>query len=68
MTRGTGLEKADLEDITLGSTDKDLRYYLMKWIENEKVVTPEADGNWSVVPADWAAEGKITSFPFLYGE
>ena len=40
----------------------------MKWIENEKVVTPEADNNWKVVPADWAKDGRETSFPFLYGE
>lgn len=68
LTRGAGLEKSQLEAITLGSTDKDLRYYLMKWIESEGIVTAEADGNWAVVPDDWATAGRATSFPLLYGE
>ena len=60
--------KTALETITLGSTDKDLRYYLMKWIENEGTVTPGADDNWTVVPDDWAVAGREASYPLLYGE
>ncbi|MDT8299038.1 MAG: 5'-nucleotidase C-terminal domain-containing protein, partial [Spirochaetaceae bacterium] len=68
LTRGAGLDKEDIESATLGSTDKDLRYYLMKWIENERVVTPAADDNWRVEPAEWASAGAAASYPMLYGE
>ena len=68
LTRGVGLEKSELEAITVASTDKDLRYYLMKWIENEEVVLPEADGNWEVVPTAWAEAGQKKSYSNLYSE
>ena len=60
--------QSELESITVDSTDKDLRYYLMKWIENEGIVYPEADDNWAVEPAAWAEAGQQKSFPGLYGE
>ena len=67
LTRGAGLEKSELPALTLGSTDKDLRFYLLKWIENEGIVNPESDGNWTIEPAEWAAAGREKSFPMLYG-
>lgn len=47
---GSGIKKADLQDRIINSTEKDLRYYLMKWIEKEKTINPKANNNWKVVP------------------
>ena len=68
LTRGAGLDPSELEGLTIGSTDKDLRYYLMKWIEDKKVVSPEADDNWKIVPEGWGESGRERSYTFLYGE
>ena len=58
LTKGAGIPKAELTERMLSSTIKDLRYFLMKWIENAQVVTPQALGNWEVIPAEWVAKAK----------
>lgn len=66
ITRGAGLSEEDIEAAMVSSTIKDLRYYLMKWIEEEGTVTPEAIGNWSVVPVEWWEAAKQTDYKILY--
>ena len=68
LTRGAKIPSAELTGRIVNSTDKDLRYYLMKWIEKKKSVAPEALGNWSVIPADWWERGREKDFRLLYGE
>ena len=34
------------------STDKDLRYYMMKYIEQQKILTPKALNQWKFIPED----------------
>ena len=36
------------------ATDKDLRYYLMQYIEQEKVLHPHAMHQWKFIPEEWA--------------
>ena len=45
---------------------QDLRYYLMKWIENEKIVNPKAIGNWEVIPHDWWLKGKEKDMQIMF--
>ena len=66
LLKGAGIPKEDLTKRMLSSTVKDLRYFLMKWIEQQKVVTPEALGNWKVVPADWWEKAKERDYKLLY--
>ena len=66
LPKGAGLAKEELNKRMVASTVKDLRYFLMKWIEQQKVVTPTALGNWQVVPADWWAKAKALDYKFLY--
>jgi 2',3'-cyclic-nucleotide 2'-phosphodiesterase/3'-nucleotidase len=66
LTQGAGIPKEELTKRMLSSTIKDLRYFLMKWIEQQQVVTPEALGNWNVIPVDWWEKAKATDYKFLY--
>ncbi len=66
LTEGAKIHKDELSKRILTSTDKDLRFYLMKWIEQKKVVNPEAIGNWKVVPETWHQKGKEKDFKLLY--
>jgi 2',3'-cyclic-nucleotide 2'-phosphodiesterase/3'-nucleotidase len=50
----------------LASTTRDVRFFMMKWIEEQQTVMPEASGNWSVVPADWWAKAKEVDYEMLY--
>jgi 2',3'-cyclic-nucleotide 2'-phosphodiesterase/3'-nucleotidase len=66
LTRGAKIPQADLSKRVLTSTEKDLRYYLMKWIEKEKTITPKLIGNWKVIPEDWWAAGKERDYKLLF--
>ena len=66
LTQGAGIPKEELEARMLSSTIQDLRYFLMKWIEEQQVVTPETYGNWKVIPADWWEQAKERDYALLY--
>jgi 2',3'-cyclic-nucleotide 2'-phosphodiesterase/3'-nucleotidase len=66
LTRGAKIPQEELSKRIINSTDKDLRFYLMKWIEKEKIVTPKLIGNWKVVPEKFWQAGKEKDFKILF--
>lgn len=54
LTAGAGIPKDQLKSRILSSTEKDIRYYMMKNIEKAKNIKPRASGNWKFVPERWA--------------
>lgn len=66
LTDGAKIDKDKLADRIITSTEKDLRYYLMKWIEAEKTINPSALGNWKVTPEDWWQKGKKLDYNILF--
>ncbi len=67
LTLGAKIPKEEITKRIITSTQKDLRYYLMKWIEKKKSVTPEALGNWKVIPENWWEKGKEKDYKILFG-
>jgi 2',3'-cyclic-nucleotide 2'-phosphodiesterase/3'-nucleotidase len=68
LTAGAKIPKDEIAGRIINSTPKDLRYYLMKWIEKEKVVTPKALNNWSVIPTDWWEKGRGKDMKLLFND
>lgn len=66
LTRGAKIPKEDLSKRVINSTEKDLRYYLMKWIEKQKIVNPKLNNNWKVVPEDYWKAGKEKDYKLLF--
>jgi 2',3'-cyclic-nucleotide 2'-phosphodiesterase/3'-nucleotidase len=66
LTRGAKIPQEDLSKRIINSTDKDLRFYLMKWIEKEKLVTPKLIGHWKVVPENFWLAGKQKDYQILF--
>ena len=66
LTRGAKIPPDELSKRVVNSTEKDLRYYLMKWIEKEKTVTPKFLGNWKVIPEDFWKAGKEKDYQLLF--
>ena len=64
---GAGLSREDLGSRLISSTDKDLRYYIMKYIERMKVVSPVTLNNWKVVPEEWVSNAKKSDFVLMFG-
>jgi 2',3'-cyclic-nucleotide 2'-phosphodiesterase/3'-nucleotidase len=68
LIRGAGIPLEELSSRVISSTDKDLRYYMMRWIEEEEVITPKMLRNWEVIPRDWWVKGKVKDYELLFGE
>ena len=69
LEKGAGLDKNTILSMKLvnGSTTKDLRYFLLKWFEQQEgPITVTPIGNWEVIPTDLVELGKKTDFPLLY--
>ena len=67
LTKGAGIPKAELAKRIVFSTDKDLRYYLMQYIEQKKVIEPRALGQWKFIPEEWAVPASKRDYEFLFG-
>ena len=69
LTQGAGIDLKTLQnmDLVLKSTDKDLRYYIINWFEEQSgPITVEKLNNWKVVPEDYVKAGKQKDYKLLY--
>lgn len=67
LTEGAGLSKEELRSRLLSSTDRDLRYYILKSIELKKTVNPEPLNNWKIIPEKWVTAVKSKEYALLFG-
>lgn len=68
LTKGSGISQDDLKERIISSTDKDLRYYLMQYIEQKKVIEPRALNQWKFVPEEWTVPASKRDYEFLFGK
>jgi 2',3'-cyclic-nucleotide 2'-phosphodiesterase / 3'-nucleotidase len=68
LTKGAGIPEEELSQRIINSTDKDLRFYMMKWIERKKTISPKIIGNWKVVPENYWQSGKKKDYKILFNE
>lgn len=68
LTLGAGIPKEDLAKRIIFATDKDLRYYLMQYIEQEKVLDPHAMHQWKFIPEEWTVPAAKRDYQLLFGE
>lgn len=70
LVQGAKMNDAEVKAMkyVTSSTIKDLRFYIMKWIEAQTTtLSPQPNGTWKVLPEDWAAKAKMLDMPLLYG-
>lgn len=65
---GAGLSPGELRSRFISSTEKDLRYYIMKYIENKKVIEPEPLKNWKFIPDKWVKAATRHDYYLLFGK
>jgi 2',3'-cyclic-nucleotide 2'-phosphodiesterase/3'-nucleotidase len=68
LTRGAGLKPADIEKRLLSSTEKDLRYYILRYIESKKTITPKTYNNWKLIPEEWVRNESPREYDLLFGK
>jgi 2',3'-cyclic-nucleotide 2'-phosphodiesterase/3'-nucleotidase len=67
FTEGAGIGKDELRSRLLKSTDRDLRYYILKSIELKKTVDPEPLNNWKIIPEKWVKAAIPGEYALLFG-
>jgi len=67
LTEGALINKKDLRSRMLSSTDRDLRYYILKSIEAKGTITPAPFNNWKIVPEKWVENAVPREKLLLFG-
>ena len=66
MTEGAGIPKDKLSERIVWSTDKDLRFYLMKEIEQLRDINPQPLNQWKFIPENWVKEAAQRDAEILF--
>lgn len=67
LTKGAGIPKDSLESRIVWRSDRDQRYYLMQEIRRQKVLDPQPNHNWRVIPEEWAKPAAERDYELLFG-
>lgn len=68
LTEGAGIPKDEIRKRLISSTDRDLRYYILKSIEDKKIIIPEPFNNWKIIPESWVKAAELREYRLLFGE
>lgn len=68
LTDGAGISADELMSRVVASTDRDLRYFIMKYIEEKKNINPVPLGNWKIIPSDWTEAAAKRERILLFGK
>jgi 2',3'-cyclic-nucleotide 2'-phosphodiesterase/3'-nucleotidase len=68
LTEGAGIDKEELASRLLFSTDRDLRYFIMRSIEEQKIINPKPLDNWKIIPEKWIERAAARERKLLFGE
>jgi 2',3'-cyclic-nucleotide 2'-phosphodiesterase/3'-nucleotidase len=67
LVRGAGINKDELMSRLISSTDRDLRYFILKYIEEKKSISPASFNNWKIVPDKWVKTAIPRDYQILFG-
>lgn len=68
ITKGAGLSKEELQSRMISATTKDLRYYLMEYIQQQGVIAPKSLNHWKFVPENIIEEAARRDYARLFGK
>lgn len=66
LTKGAGIPQEELTKRIVFSTDKDLRYYLMEYIEKQGTLSPKALNQWHFIPEEWVKPATARDYNLLF--
>lgn len=67
LTKGAGIPQDNLAGRIIFSTHRDLRYYLMEYIENRGMINPIPLYQWKFIPEDWVVPAAKRDYKLLFG-
>jgi 2',3'-cyclic-nucleotide 2'-phosphodiesterase/3'-nucleotidase len=66
LTEGVGLSKDELKNRIINTTEYDIRFLIMKWIESHGKIKLDNNNNWRVIPEDYFEYGKQKDMRLLF--
>ncbi|MBZ0199649.1 MAG: bifunctional metallophosphatase/5'-nucleotidase [Ignavibacteriaceae bacterium] len=66
LITGAKIPKEELQKRIVKTTNKDLRFYLMRWMMEKKLVVPKFEKNCSVIPKDFFWKGRKRAYKDLF--
>ncbi len=67
LTLGAGIPRESLASRITYKSEKDLRYYLMKYIEEKGTLNLQPDHNWKFIPESWTKVAIERDRKLIYG-
>ncbi len=67
LTEGAGITNDEVWSRLISSTERDLRYYIMNYIEEKKTISPQPFNNWKVIPEEWVKKAAGKEYTLLFG-
>lgn len=68
LTQGAGIPKEKLEKRLLTSTDIDMRFYMLNYIQMREAVEPKVLNHWRFVPERWVKPAAERDYRLLFGD
>jgi 2',3'-cyclic-nucleotide 2'-phosphodiesterase/3'-nucleotidase len=68
LTQGVGLTQQEIRKRIVSTSSKDMRYFLMKWIEHSGKYNPVNPNNWEIIPTEWVQKAAKKDRFLLFGE
>ncbi len=68
LTKGAGIPKDSLEKRIIWRSDRDQRYYLMQEIRKQKILDPQPNHNWKIIPENWAKKAAERDYKILFAK
>jgi 2',3'-cyclic-nucleotide 2'-phosphodiesterase/3'-nucleotidase len=68
FTEGAGIPESELPKRLIKSTEKDLRYYILKHLEALGTLKPVALNNWKIIPDKWVKDARARDYELLFGK
>ncbi len=63
-----GISGKDLSRRLIKSTEKDLRFYILKNLEAKGTIKPLALNNWKIIPEEWVKNARNRDYGLLFGK
>lgn len=67
LTLGAGIPFDQLPNRIIHASELDLRYYLIKYVEEHPHLSPKPLNNWRFIPEEWVAPAAERDYQLLFG-
>jgi 2',3'-cyclic-nucleotide 2'-phosphodiesterase/3'-nucleotidase len=68
FSRGLCIKNDELRSRLVTSTERDLRFYILRSVESGKEINPEPLNNWKIIPESWVKSSAPREYALLFGE